>query len=52
VDYNRCGSDPALVVFSDGLYTYAVDIWSCGCIFAEMIRRKAIFPGKYNNYSL
>lgn len=30
----------------DGLYTYAVDIWSCGCIFAEMLGRNPIFPGK------
>lgn len=30
----------------DGLYTYAVDIWSCGCILAEMLGRDPIFPGK------
>ncbi len=30
----------------DGLYTYAVDIWSSGCILAEMLNRDPIFPGK------
>ncbi len=28
------------------MYTYAVDIWSCGCIFAELLGRNPIFPGK------
>eukprot|EP00756_Hemistasia_phaeocysticola_P023032 Hpha_TRINITY_DN15868_c2_g12::TRINITY_DN15868_c2_g12_i1::g.192145::m.192145/K04371/MAPK1_3; mitogen-activated protein kinase 1/3 len=27
-------------------YTPAVDIWSTGCIFAEMMNRKPLFPGK------
>ncbi|XP_051532627.1 cyclin-dependent kinase 2 isoform X2 [Myxocyprinus asiaticus] len=26
-------------------YSTAVDIWSLGCIFAEMITRRALFPG-------
>lgn len=26
-------------------YTSAVDIWSVGCIFAEMLGRKHLFPG-------
>ncbi|XP_008497990.1 cyclin-dependent kinase 3 [Calypte anna] len=26
-------------------YSTAVDIWSIGCIFAEMVNRKALFPG-------
>lgn len=26
-------------------YSTAVDIWSVGCIFAEMARRQALFPG-------
>jgi len=30
----------------DGLYTYAVDMWSVGCIFAELLGRKPLFPGK------
>tara|TARA_B100001248_G_scaffold262153_1_gene256392 strand:+ start:1641 stop:2855 length:1215 start_codon:yes stop_codon:yes gene_type:complete len=27
-------------------YDYAIDIWSLGCIFAEMFLRKPLFPGK------
>jgi len=27
-------------------YGKSIDIWSVGCIFAEMIRRKALFPGR------
>ena len=30
----------------DGLYTYAVDLWSCGCILGEMLGRTPLFPGK------
>jgi len=26
-------------------YGPAIDIWSVGCIFAEMILRKPLFPG-------
>jgi len=34
-------------------YTKAVDMWSVGCIFAEILGRKALFPGDdsiYINY--
>ncbi|KAM3719561.1 Cyclin-dependent kinase [Dirofilaria immitis] len=27
-------------------YSTAVDMWSCGCIFAEFIKLKPLFPGK------
>ena len=27
-------------------YTYAIDLWSVGCIFAEMLARRQLFPGK------
>ena len=27
-------------------YTTAVDIWSIGCIFAELLTGKPLFPGK------
>ncbi len=27
-------------------YTAAVDMWSVGCIFAEMLGRKQLFPGQ------
>lgn len=30
----------------DGLYDESVDMWSVGCIFAEILGRKALFPGK------
>merc|ERR1711953_1329747 len=28
-------------------YATPVDIWSCGCIFAELYRKSPLFPGKY-----
>ena len=28
-------------------YSSAVDMWSVGCIFAEMLGRKHLFPGLY-----
>ena len=37
---------PELMLCPDGLYTYAVDMWSCGCILGEMLGRKPLFPGK------
>lgn len=27
-------------------YTFAIDMWSVGCIFAEMLARRHLFPGK------
>ena len=27
-------------------YTSAIDVWSVGCIFAELLGRKPLFPGK------
>lgn len=27
-------------------YTTAVDMWSCGCIFAELLQKQALFPGR------
>ncbi len=27
-------------------YTTAIDVWSVGCIIAELLGRKALFPGK------
>ena len=27
-------------------YTSAIDVWSVGCIFAELMGRKTLFPGK------
>ncbi|XP_078168863.1 mitogen-activated protein kinase 4-like [Carex rostrata] len=33
------------VLLCCGVYNTAIDIWSVGCIFAELLGRKAIFPG-------
>eukprot|EP00976_Prorocentrum_cordatum_P021744 444302-Prorocentrum_minimum.AAC.1 len=27
-------------------YTASIDVWSVGCIFAELLGRKPLFPGK------
>ena len=27
-------------------YSTAVDMWSCGCIMAELLAREPLFPGK------
>eukprot|EP01138_Halocafeteria_seosinensis_P000404 gb/GECG01000417.1/.p1 GENE.gb/GECG01000417.1/~~gb/GECG01000417.1/.p1 ORF type:complete len:385 (+),score=51.86 gb/GECG01000417.1/:1-1155(+) len=37
---------PELMLNADGNYDESIDIWSCGCIFAEMLGRKTLFPGK------
>ncbi|KAJ6251447.1 mitogen-activated protein kinase [Anaeramoeba flamelloides] len=34
------------IILSWGEYTSAVDVWSTGCIFAEILNRKPLFPGK------
>jgi len=33
-------------------YGKGVDVWSIGCIFAEMLRRKPMFPGKNTQHQL
>jgi len=33
-------------------YGKAIDIWSVACIFAEMLKRKPIFPGKNTQHQL
>lgn len=33
-------------------YTLAIDLWSVGCIFAEMLGRKQLFPGKHYVHQL
>ncbi|KAF0755056.1 hypothetical protein AaE_005094 [Aphanomyces astaci] len=37
---------PELMLQPDGQYSTGVDMWSIGCIFAEILGRKAVFPGK------
>eukprot|EP00736_Rhodelphis_marinus_P000183 Rmarinus@m.30076 len=34
------------IMLSRKEYTKSVDVWSVGCIFAELLRRKPLFPGK------
>ncbi|EHA99421.1 Cell division protein kinase 3 [Heterocephalus glaber] len=33
------------ILLGTKFYSTAVDVWSIGCIFAEMVTRKALFPG-------
>ena len=35
-----------VIVPSEMQYTPAIDIWSIGCIFAEVLTGKPLFPGK------
>merc|ERR1711964_660902 len=37
---------PPEIMISWKSYTEAVDIWSIGCIFAELCQRRPLFPGK------
>ena len=37
------------VMISTSEYTKAIDIWSIGCIFAELLGRTPIFPGIFLN---
>ena len=39
----RC---PELLLAPNKPYSEAIDLWSIGCILAELIRRKPLFPGK------
>ncbi|CAI0431986.1 unnamed protein product [Linum tenue] len=35
-----------MLLLNSTLYTPAIDIWSIGCIFAELVTGKPLFPGK------
>jgi serine/threonine protein kinase len=37
---------PELLLSPNRPYSEAIDLWSIGCILAELIRRKPLFPGK------
>lgn len=39
----RC---PELLLSPNRPYTEAIDLWSVGCILAELLKRKPLFPGK------
>ena len=43
---NRWYRAPELLVGYHQSYTTAIDVWAVGCIFAEMLGRKALFPGR------
>ena len=34
------------VMLSSHEYTNAVDVWSIGCTFAEIVSKKVLFPGE------
>lgn len=34
------------LLYGSRTYSQAVDLWSVGCIFGEMINRSPIFPGE------
>ncbi len=34
------------VILNASHYTKAIDIWSVGCIFAELLGRSPLFPGE------
>jgi mitogen-activated protein kinase 1/3 len=36
------------VMLNASHYTRSLDIWSIGCIFAEMILKRVLFPGQHN----
>jgi len=40
------------VLMGSSKYSSSIDIWSAGCIFAEMASGKPLFPGKNNNDQL
>ncbi|KAJ7502293.1 CMGC/MAPK protein kinase [Mycena galericulata] len=37
---------PPEIMLSPGMYTEAIDIWSVGCILAELLIGRPLFPGK------
>eukprot|EP00826_Nyctotherus_ovalis_P051104 TRINITY_DN6371_c0_g2_i3.p1 TRINITY_DN6371_c0_g2~~TRINITY_DN6371_c0_g2_i3.p1 ORF type:complete len:215 (-),score=43.29 TRINITY_DN6371_c0_g2_i3:84-728(-) len=40
------------LILSNGLYSEAVDVWSCGCILAELFNRKPLFKSIHNTEQL
>lgn len=37
---------PSLYTSSCGNYSFPIDLWSVGCIFAELLLRRPLFPGE------
>ncbi|SCU99929.1 LANO_0F04390g1_1 [Lachancea nothofagi CBS 11611] len=40
------------VMLTAAEYTFAMDLWSCGCILAELLLRRPLFPGKDYRHQL
>ncbi|CAB1110625.1 unnamed protein product [Ectocarpus sp. CCAP 1310/34] len=36
---------PELMLSPNGFYGFAVDLWSVGCVFGELLGRRPLFPG-------
>jgi len=34
------------LIFGATDYTYAIDVWSCGCVIAELLLGQPLFPGE------
>jgi serine/threonine protein kinase len=34
------------IFLGESEYDFSIDIWSVGCVFAEMVLNKNIFPGE------
>lgn len=40
------------LLLNSSAYTSAIDIWSVGCIFLELLTRQTVFPGKDHVHQL
>ena len=40
------------IMLNSKAYTKAIDVWSVGCILAEMLGNRALFPGKHYLHQL
>ena len=58
MDFSRAGKVVTLwyrapdVLLGSRTYSTSIDVWSCGCIFAEMISGVPLFRGRDNNDQL
>ena len=43
---------PPELLIGEDRYTAAVDMWSAGCILAELFQRKPLFQVRYLDYSI
>ena len=55
--FSKGGCDPTVyvvtryyrapeIMMNPAGYSFPIDIWSAGCVFAELLLRKVLFPGK------